>query len=93
MFDFEIAFYLYKLSRILEIFENNKYKSKAFHNAGMAIDAYGTFIQDLLNRGEDVRMLEGVGDSSAKIIKEVLSTGKCDELCRLEVQYGIATIH
>lgn len=90
MFDFEIAFYLYKLSRILEIFESNKYKSKAFYNAGMAIDAYGTFIQDLLKRGEDVRVLEGVGDSSAKIIKEVLSTGKCDELCRLEVQYGIS---
>lgn len=90
MFDFEIAFYLYKISRILEIFERNKYKSKAFHNAGMAIDAYGTFIQDMFKRGEDVRTLEGIGDSSAKIIKEVLSTGKCDELHRLEVQYGIS---
>lgn len=89
MFDFEIAFYFYKLSRILEIFEENKYKSKAFFNAGMAIDAYGTFIQDLINRGEDVRVLEGVGDGSAKIIKEVLSTGRCADLCKLEKKYGI----
>lgn len=89
MFDFEIAFYLYKISRILEVFENNKYKSKAFYNAGMAIDAYGTYAQKLMING-DVRSIEGIGESSAKLIKEVLTTGECAELNRLEKIYKIS---
>lgn len=89
MFDFEIAFYFYKLSRVLEIFGNSKYKAKAYYKAGMAIDGYGTFIQDLLQRGEDIKGIEGIGNSSARIVKEVLATGQCDELKKLEVKYGI----
>lgn len=89
MFDFEIAFYLYKISRILEIFENNKYKSKAFYNAGMAIDAYGIYTQNLIVNG-DIRSIEGIGESSAKLIKEVLMTGECAELNRLEKIYNIS---
>lgn len=88
MFDFEIAFYLYKISRILEIFEDNKYRSKAFYNAGMAIDAYGTFTQDFMVNG-DIRSIEGIGESSAKLIKEILITGECAELKRLENKYNV----
>ncbi|MDE6284350.1 MAG: PHP domain-containing protein [Bacilli bacterium] len=88
MFDFEIAFYLYKISRILEIFEVNKYKARAFYNAAMTIDAYDNFTERAVVNGT-LKDLEGIGESSEKIIKEILKTGQCVELKRLEELYRI----
>lgn len=48
MYDFEIAFYLYKISRLLEIFENNKYRAAAYFKAAMAVDSYSKFIGKIL---------------------------------------------
>lgn len=88
MFDFEIAFYLYKISRILEIFESNKYKARAFYNAAMAVDAYDTYTENAVKNGT-IKDLEGIGESSEKLIKEILRTGQCCELKRLEELYGV----
>lgn len=88
MYDFEIAFYLYKISRLLEIFENNKYKSEAYFKAAMAVDSYSTFITEVYKAGR-IREMEGIGSSSAHIIKTVLETGSCPELERLEAEYDI----
>lgn len=88
MFDFEVAFYLYKISRLLEIFENNKYKSSAYFKAAMAVDSYSEFITDTYQQGR-LKSIEGIGDSSARIIKEVIETGRCLELERLELKYDI----
>jgi histidinol phosphatase-like PHP family hydrolase/predicted nuclease with RNAse H fold/dephospho-CoA kinase len=88
MFDFEIAFLLYKMSRILEIFENNKYKSRAFFIAGMAVDAYNVYFQKLYSE-DKIKSIEGIGDSSSRIIKEIIETGKCKQLLELEKQYDI----
>lgn len=89
MFDFEFAFYFYKISRILEIFESNKYKARAFYKAAMAIDAYDTYVERAAKNGtlEDI---EGIGKSTKKIIIEILETGQCKELIRLEETYAIS---
>lgn len=50
MYDFEIAFYLYKMSRLLEIFERNKYKAEAYFKAAMAIDSYSNLLLKLINQ-------------------------------------------
>lgn len=88
MYDFEIAFYLYKISRLLEIFEGNKYKSKAYFNAAKAVDSYSTFITEAY-KTDSLKTIEGIGDSSARIIRTVLETGKCPELETLEEKYNI----
>lgn len=88
MFDFEIAFYLYKMSRILEIFEDNKYRSAAYFKAAMAVDSYSHFITELYQQNK-LNSIEGIGDSSARIIKEVIETGKCLELESMESKYKI----
>lgn len=88
MFDFEIAFYLYKISRLLEIFEENKYKAKAYFNAAMAVDSYSTFITEIY-KTDSLNNIEGIGNSSVRIIKEVIETGKCTELEKLELEYNI----
>ena len=46
MFDFEIAFFMYKMSRIQQIFLDSKYKAKAYHLAGMALDAYNRYVEE-----------------------------------------------
>lgn len=88
MFDFEVAFYLYKMSRILEIFEDNKYKSSAYFKAAMAVDSYSKFITEVYQHN-NLKSIEGIGDSSARIIKEVIETGRCLELDQLESKYNI----
>jgi len=88
MFDFEIAFFLYKISKILAVFENNKYKSQAYYQAAMTVDSYNTYISALASQNK-LTELDGIGKSSAKIIQEVLQTGECALLARLEAEYGI----
>lgn len=88
MYDFEIAFYLYKISRLLEIFEDNKYRAAAYFKAAMAVDSYSTFITKLYE-SDSLKSIEGIGNSSAHIIKELIETGKCLELEKLETKYGI----
>lgn len=88
MYDFEIAFYLYKMSRLLEIFEENKYRSEAYFKAAMAVDSYSKFITNLYE-ADSLKDIEGIGSSSARIIKAVIETGRCPELEYLEMEYGI----
>lgn len=88
MFDFEIAYFLYKMSRLLKIFEDNKYKSEAFFNAAMAVDSYSTYITEL-EKQVNLRSLGCVGVSSAKLITEIIKTGKCEALAAYEKKYGI----
>jgi len=88
MYDFEIAFYLYKISRLLEIFEENKYKSAAYFKAAMAVDSYSTFTTKVYE-ADSLKSIEGIGNSSARIIKEVIETGRCLELEKLEAECGI----
>lgn len=88
MYDFEIAFYLYKMSRLLEIFEANKYRAEAYFKAAMAVDSYSTFITGAYE-AERLKSIEGIGSSSARIIKSVIETGRCPELEELEAGYGI----
>ncbi len=88
LFDFEIAYYLYKISKILSIFEDNKYRAEAYFRAAMAIDAYDRQIASLVAEN-NIDSIVGIGNSSAKIIKEVVETGKSSLLEELEQKYGV----
>ena len=88
MYDFEIAFYLYKISRLLEIFEDNKYRAAAYFKAAMSVDYYSKFITKVYEENS-LKSIEGIGNSSARIIKELIETGRCPELEKLETKYGI----
>jgi histidinol phosphatase-like PHP family hydrolase/predicted nuclease with RNAse H fold/DNA polymerase/3'-5' exonuclease PolX/dephospho-CoA kinase len=88
MFDFEIAFFLYKISKILAVIEENKYKSEAYYKAAMAIDAYDTYASVLATQNK-LTEINGIGESSAKIIREVVETGKCKLLAELEEKHNI----
>jgi len=89
MFDFEIACFLYKISKILAVFEENKYKSQAYYKAAMAVDAYDKYVSSLVMQNMLVD-IDGIGESSAKLIREIVETGKCERLAELESKYNIS---
>lgn len=88
MFDFEVAYFLYKISRILAVFDQNKYKVDAYFKAAMAVDAYDKYISTLTARNK-LTSIAGIGKSSAKLIREIVDTGKCALLSELEKKYTI----
>lgn len=88
MFDFEVAFYLYKMSKIQEVFLDSKYSSKAYFSAAMAIDAYETLTEELY-RENRLREIAHVGAKIEKCITEIIETQRFTELEELENRFSI----
>jgi histidinol phosphatase-like PHP family hydrolase/predicted nuclease with RNAse H fold/dephospho-CoA kinase len=88
MFDFEIAQFFYNTSKILSVFEDSKYRTKAYYRAAMAIDSYSTYITELYKKGE-LQTIDAIGQSIEKQIGEIIETGELIQLRRLEKQYSI----
>ena len=88
MYDFEIAFYLYKMARIQKIFLDSKYKAEAYYSAAMAIDAYTTYITDMY-RQQRLRDIPYIGSKMEKNIIEIIETGELEELKKYESRFHI----
>ncbi len=88
MFDFEVAFYLYKMSKIQEVFLDSKYSSEAYFSAAMAIDAYETLTEELY-REKRLREIAHVGAKIEKCIIEIIETQRLTELEDLEKRFFI----
>lgn len=89
MFDFEFARFFYKLAAFYKFFEKSKYRSRSFHRAAMAMDAYDTCVENLCSRGE-LRRIPYVGTGIERRIYEIAEKGHLAELDSLEVKYGIS---
>ena len=81
MYDFEIAFYLYKMAKIQSIFFNSKYKAKAYYSAAMALDAYDYYV-DRMYHEQSLKKIPFVGI-------EIIETGELSELKEYEERFGI----
>ena len=88
MFDFEIAFYLYKMSKIQKIFLDSQYKAKAYYSAAMALDAYENYVEQMY-RKQSLREIPFVGNKIEKSIIEIIETGELSELKEYEERFGI----
>ncbi|MDR1089898.1 MAG: PHP domain-containing protein [Prevotella sp.] len=88
MFDFEIAQYFYNISMILSVFENNKFRAKAYYRAAMAIDSYNRYITELYHK-EKLQTIEAIGQSIEKQISEVIETSCLTQLQKLEQKYMV----
>ena len=88
MFDFEIAFYLYKMAAYQNLFFDSPYRAKAYKTAAQALDAYDTYIEQMYHEGK-LRDFPYVGDRIEKCIVEVIETGKLEKLEEYEREYGI----
>lgn len=88
MFDFEIAFYLYKMSKVQSIFFDSKYKSRAYYSAAMALDAHDTYVQRMYE-AQSLRDILHVGSGIEKSIIEIIETGEWKELKEYEERFQI----
>lgn len=88
MFDFEIAFYLYKMSKIQKLFLDSQYKAKAYYSAAMALDAYDNYVEQMY-RKQSLQEIPFVGNKIEKSIIEIIETGELSELKEYEERFGI----
>lgn len=88
MFDFEIAFYLYKMAKIHSVFFDSKYKAQAYYSAAMAIDSYDTYVTRKYMQ-HTLRDIPYVGEKIEKCIIDIIETGKLCELSKYEEEFQI----
>ena len=88
MFDFEIAFYLYKMAAYQKFFLDSQYSARAYFSAAMALDAYDTYVEKMYHQNE-LKKFPSVGEKIEKCIIEIIETGKLEKLQDYEKQYNI----
>lgn len=88
MFDFEIAFYLYKMAKIHSVFLDSKYKAQAYYSAAMALDAHDVYVLKMYKENK-LQTIPYVGKKIEKCIIEIIETGELKELKQYEEQFQI----
>lgn len=88
MFDFEIAFYLYKMAKIHSVFLDSKYKAQAYYSAAMAIDSHNVYVAKMY-REHKLQDIPYVGKKIEKCIIEIIETGRLQELKDYEEEFQI----
>lgn len=88
MFDFEIAFYLYKMAAIHSALTGGAYRAKAYFAAAMAIDSCGTYASKMYHEHR-LQEIQHIGAKTSKCIAEIIENGSLTELNALEKQFGI----
>jgi len=75
----EIAQFLYEISEMLEIKGESQFRVLAYKNAGRAIEHLASDIEDIYRKEglEGLEKIEGIGESIAAKLAELIETGKC----------------
>lgn len=71
----QIADILDEVGTLLELKGENPFKSRAFHNAARLLAGVTEDLKVLVDSGE-IRKIKGIGESTAKIITDLVKTGK-----------------
>lgn len=71
----QISDILDEVGTLLELKGENPFKSRAFHNAARVLAGVTDDLKTLVENGE-IRKIKGIGESTAKIISDLVKTGK-----------------
>ncbi len=82
----DIAALFNELADLLEIKGENPFKVRAYRNAARMLESLGTSVEGMIERGEDLTRLPGIGEDLAGKIKEIVRTGKLEKLEKLKKQ-------
>ena len=82
------------IADFLELKGENPFKIRAYQRAARSIDHLPKEIEIMLEEGEDLQKIPGVGEAIAKKITELMTTGKLEyyEKLRAEFPEGISTL-
>ena len=79
----DIASVFDEIADLLEIEGDNPFRIRAYRNGARTLRELGRDISLLIERGEDITRLSGIGKNLASKIHEVLETGHCQALDKL----------
>jgi DNA polymerase (family 10) len=79
----DIASVFDEIADLLEIEGDNPFRIRAYRNGARTLRELGRDISLLIERGEDITRLSGIGKNLAGKIHEVLETGHCQALDKL----------
>ncbi len=80
----DVAAIFNELADLLEIQNDNPFRVRAYRNAARSVSSLSVSVADMVERGEDLTLLSGIGkDLAAKII-EIVKTGRLRKLKELE---------
>ncbi|SFI39174.1 DNA polymerase/3'-5' exonuclease PolX [Nitrosomonas sp. Nm34] len=82
----DIAAIFEEIADLLEIENSNVFRVRAYRNASRYLQEMGKDIRTMVQRGEDLTILPGIGEDLANKIQEIVETGHCSVLDKLHKQ-------
>lgn len=82
----DIAAIFEEIADLLEIQGANPFRIRAYRNAARVVGELSQEVSRLLEKGEDLTQLPGIGDDLAGKIKEIADSGHCSLLDRLHAE-------
>lgn len=79
----DIAAIFTEIADLLEIEGANPFRIRAYRNAARIVGEWSRELRTLVERGEDLTRLPGIGADLAAKIREIVDTGKCRALEKL----------
>jgi DNA polymerase (family 10) len=67
----------------LAIQGENDFRVRAYSNAARVLQGFGPDLREMVERGDDLTEIPGIGTDLAKKIREIVETGKCAFLEKL----------
>ncbi len=86
MENLDVARTLTMLADLLEIQGANPFRIRAYRNAVNTVNGLSRPLHDMVEAGEDLTELPGIGDNVAAHIEELLRTGSIDRLREVEAE-------
>ena len=75
-----------RIASLLEIEGDNPFRIRAYRNAARTVRGLSSEVSTLLQNGEDLSRLPGIGKTLAEKIGEIVDTGSLAALVRLQRQ-------
>jgi DNA polymerase (family 10) len=90
----DVARVLQDIADLLELKGESIFKIRAYQKAARAIEHYPRELEAMIEEGDDLRSVPGVGEAIAKKTTELITTGKLDyyENLKGEFPQGITTL-
>lgn len=86
VYNSDIAEIFEKVADLLEIEGANQFRVRAYRDAARTARSHSRSLSDLVQEGEDLTELSGIGEDLAEKIREIVQTGGLDQLDRLTRQ-------
>ena len=82
----DIATVFDEIADLLEIEGDNPFRIRAYRNGAYTLRELGRDVRTLIEKGEDITRLSGIGKNLAEKIHEIIETGHCRTLDKLRKQ-------